>query len=290
MKIRGFVPDRLFSAAVTAVLIIAAFAALVPLLSEIAMSFSSKAAADKNIVSLWPVEPTLAAWRYILSDGNLWRSLFITAASTVAATFLALCVTSLMAYPLSKSHFKIGRFLMLGVVATMIFKAPIVPYFLTLKHLGFYNNPAVLVFPHICNAYNLTIMRTFFRQFPSEVEDAARIDGCGSFRTLLEIVLPSSKAVLAAVGLFYAVAVWNQFQHPMMFIQKMDLFPLQLKIRQLINSGADIVSMTVKGNANYSDATLGAATVIFSIVPVIAAYPWLQKYFAKGAMLGSLKG
>jgi putative aldouronate transport system permease protein len=284
------VSERLFSGTIQIFLIAAALIAIVPLLTELAMSFSSKAAADRNVVTLWPVEPTLASWKYILSDGKLWRSFFITVTSTLIAALLALAVTSLMAYPLSKNDFAIGRFLMLGVVVTMIFKAPIVPYFLTLKFLGFYNNPAVLVFPHILSAYNLAIMRTFFKQFPSEVEDAARIDGCGTFRTLLEIILPSSKAVLASVGLFYAVAVWNQFQHPMMFIQKMDYFPLQLKIRQLINSGADVISMTVRGNANYTDATLGAATVIFSIVPAIAVYPWLQKYFAKGAMLGSVKG
>ena len=116
------------------------------------------------------------------------------------------------------------------------------------------------------------------------------IDGCGCFQILMRIVLPSSKAVLATVGLFYAVTMWNQFQHPMMFIQDTNLFPLQMKIRQLINGGSDLVNIAAVANVNYSEATLSAATVVFAIIPIIIIYPWLQKYFAKGAMLGSVKG
>ena len=179
---------------------------------------------------------------------------------------------------------------MMYVILTMIFKAPTVPYFLTLRGLGLYNNIFVLILPHILSAYNLAIMRTFFKSFPEEVEDAAKIDGCGCFKTLWSIVLPSSKAVLATVGLFYAVTMWNQFQHPMMFIQKTQLYPLQMKIRQMLNAGADVMGITVRSNANYTEDTLGAATTVFAIVPIIIVYPWLQKYFAKGAMLGSVKG
>ena len=183
-----------------------------------------------------------------------------------------------------------SHLLMLYVIVTMIFKAPVVPYFLTIKGLGLFNNPLVLILPHILSAYNLAIMRTFFKQFPAEVEEAAMIDGCGHFKILCQIIIPSSKAVLTTVGLFYAVTMWNQFQHPLMFIQKTDLFPLQLKIRQLINGGSDIVNITAVANVNYTESTLSAATVVFAIIPIIAVYPWLQKYFAKGAMLGSVKG
>ena len=153
-----------------------------------------------------------------------------------------------------------------------------------------FNNPLVLVLPHILTAYNLIIMRTFFKQFPEEVEEAAKIDGCGYFQMLYKIILPSSKAVLTTVGLFYAVTLWNQFQHPLMFIQKADLFPLQLKIRQLISGGSEMANITMLSNANYTESTLSAATVVFAIIPIIAIYPWLQKYFAQGAMLGSVKG
>jgi putative aldouronate transport system permease protein len=287
---RESIKDKLFQGSITFVLCILGGIALIPLISVVAMSFSSKAAADMNIVNLWPVGFTFASWNYILTDGGLWRAFFITLASTVIGTILALTITSLMAYPLSKSNFLLGRGLVLFVIVTMIFKAPVVPYFLTVRGMGLFNNPLVLVLPHILSAYNLILMRTFFKQFPEEVEEAAKIDGCGSFQMLYKIILPSSKAVLTTVGLFYAVTLWNQFQHPLMFIQNADLFPLQLKIRQLISGGSEMANITMISNANYTESTLSAATVVFAIIPIIAIYPWLQKYFAQGAMLGSVKG
>lgn len=282
--------DRFFQGAITFLLGILGLIALVPLLTVIARSFSSKAASDMNIINLLPVGFTLDSWKYILSDTGLWRAFFISLITTVIGTTIALTVTALIAYPLSKKNFMLGRFLMLVVIITMIFKAPVVPYFLTVKGLGLLNNPLVLIFPHILSAYNLAIMRTFFQQFPEEVEEAAMIDGCGCFQILFKIVLPSSKAVLATVGLFYAVTIWNQFQTPVMFIQKTELFPLQLKIKQLISGGSDLANIVAVNNVNYTESTLSAAAVVFAIIPIIAIYPWLLKYFAKGAMLGSVKG
>lgn len=284
------IKDRAFQGSITLILCVLGVIALIPLLTVLARSFSSKAAADMNIVNLWPIGFALDSWKYILSDAGLWKAFFISLSTTVIGTILALVITSLMAYPLSKETFKMSHLLMLYVIVTMIFKAPVVPYFLTIKGLGLFNNPLVLILPHILSAYNLAIMRTFFKQFPAEVEEAAMIDGCGHFKILCQIIIPSSKAVLTTVGLFYAVTMWNQFQHPLMFIQKTDLFPLQLKIRQLINGGSDIVNITAVANVNYTESTLSAATVVFAIIPIIAVYPWLQKYFAKGAMLGSVKG
>lgn len=287
---RESIKDKIFSGALTLILIILAVIAVVPLFNVLAMSFSSKAAADMNIVNLLPVGFTLDSWKYIMTDQGIWRAFAISLGTTLLGTFLALMITALMAYPLSKKQFKLGGLLMMLVVGTMIFKAPIVPYFLTVRGMGLYNNLLVLVLPHILSAYNLAIMRTFFKQFPMEVEEAAMIDGCGCFQILMRIVLPSSKAVLATVGLFYAVTMWNQFQHPMMFIQNTNLFPLQMKIRQLINGGSDLANIAAVANVNYTEATLSAATVVFAIIPIILIYPWLQKYFAKGAMLGSVKG
>ena len=122
------------------------------------------------------------------------------------------------------------------------------------------------------------------------IEEAAVIDGCGTAQVLFRVVLPSSKAVLATIGLFYGVTAWNQFQHPLMFINNVNWYPLQMKIRQLINGGSEIMDEVLSAANNYNEATLSAATILFAIIPVIAVYPWLQKYFAKGAMLGSVKG
>lgn len=288
--IKESVKDRFFSGIITAILIVIAIIAFIPLMSEVAISFSSKAASDMNKINLFPVEFTFDSWKYVLTKGGIWPAFFITLSATLIGTVMALLITALMAYPLSKSHFAASKYVMLFVVFTMIFKAPTVPYFLTLKNMGLYNSYWVLILPQILTAYNLIVMRTFFKQFPEEVEEAAMIDGCGHFRMLFTIVLPSSKAVLATEALFYGVVIWNQYQHPMMFIQDIDLYPLQLKIRQIIDGGGDFLAITVVKHVNYTEATLSAAAVVFAILPILIIYPYLQKYFAKGAMLGSVKG
>ncbi|SFB03659.1 putative aldouronate transport system permease protein [Cohnella sp. OV330] len=283
--------EKVFVTAVTALLILLSVLALIPLLSVVATSLSSKSAVDMNLVTLWPKQLTLDSWRYIIDRPDLWRSFALTLGSTLIGTVLALLMTALLAYPLSKPEFRWGGVVMIAVVVAMIFKAPIVPYFLTLRGLGLYNNPLVLIVPHVLNPFNLIIMRTFFKQFSKELEEAAFLEGCGYFRMLFQFVLPLSKAVLATLALFYGVVLWNQFQHPLLFLQNPDWFPLQIKIRQFITDDNVIMSGAVSSaDLNYNERTLRAVTVIFAIIPIVAAYPFLQKYFVKGAMIGSVKG
>jgi putative aldouronate transport system permease protein len=283
--------EKLFGSIVTIILLLVSFIAIIPLLSVLSTSFSSKRMVDLNLVTIWPKEFTFASWNFMMYRPDLWKSFFLTLGSTVIGTILALLVTALLAYPLSKPEFRWGPVIMVGVVIAMIFKAPIVPYFLTVRSIGLYNNPLVLVIPHILNPFNLIIMRTFFKQFPKELEEAAFIEGCGYFRMLFQFVLPLSKAVLATLALFYGVVLWNQFQHPLMFLQDANLFPLQIKIRQFITDDNVLITGAVSSaDLAYNERTLRAATVIFAMVPVVAVYPFLQKYFVKGAMLGSVKG
>ncbi len=288
--VRESAQDKAFGAVITLILLLFAVITAVPLLSEIAISLSSKTASQMNRINLLPVGFTLDSWKYILTKGNVWKPFLISLSSTVIGVAVALLINTLMAYPLSKTEFGPSRYLMLFVVFTMVFSAPKVPYFLTLRSYGLYNSYWVLIFPHILTAYNLIIVRTFFRQFPKELEEAAMIDGCGKFRILFQIVLPASKAVLATVGLFYGVTMWNQYEHPMMFLQNMDLFPLQMRIRTIVDGSGELQAVTMAQTANYTSATLSAAAVVFAILPILVAYPWIQKYFAKGAMLGSVKG
>lgn len=283
--------EKVFTSLVTGVLVLMSIIALIPLLSVLSTSFSSKRVVDMNLVTIWPKEFTLASWGYIIDRPDLWKSFFLTLGSTVIGTVLALLMTALLAYPLSKPEFRWGPVLMIGVVIAMIFKAPIVPYFLTVRGIGLYNNPLVLIVPHVLNPFNLIIMRTFFKQFPKELEEAAFLEGSGYFRMLFQFVLPLSKAVLATLALFYGVVLWNQFQHPLFFIQNPDWFPLQIKIRQYITDENTLVpgaASTV--DLLYNERTLRAATVVFAITPIILVYPFLQKYFVKGAMIGSVKG
>ncbi|OUP81326.1 ABC transporter permease [Lachnoclostridium sp. An169] len=282
--------DIMFGAVIAFILIVFAIATAIPLISELAVSLSSKTASQMNRINLLPVEFTLDSWKYLLAKGGIWKPFLISVTSTILGVAIALILNVLMAYPLSKTEFKPSKYIMLFVVFTMIFAAPKVPYFLTLRTYGLYNNYWVLILPHIMTAYNLIIVRTFFKQFPKELEEAAMIDGCGKFRILFQIVLPASKAVLATVGLFYGVTMWNQYEHPLMFINNMDLFPLQMKIRSIVDGGSELQAVTMLQDANYTQATLSAVAVVFAIIPILIAYPWIQKYFAKGAMLGSVKG
>ncbi|MGN7765629.1 MULTISPECIES: carbohydrate ABC transporter permease [Paenibacillus] len=283
--------EKVFVGVITGLLILLSVVALVPLVSVISTSLSSKSAVDMNLVTLWPKQFTLDSWKYIVDRPDLWKSFFLTLSTTVIGTVLALLMTALFAYPLSKPEFRWGSVIMMAVVVAMIFKAPIIPYFLTVRGIGLYDNPLVLVIPHILNPFNLIIMRTFFKQFSKELEEAAFLEGCGYFRMLFQFVLPLSKAVLATLALFYGVVLWNQFQHPLLFLQDTNWFPLQIKIRQFITDDSVIMAgASSTMSLNYNERTLRAATVIFAIVPIVVVYPFLQKYFVKGAMIGSVKG
>ena len=289
-KVRTSSRDFWYTFTVTAILVVFGILTAIPLVSEAALSFSSKAAADMNAVTLWPIGFTFDSWAHMLAQSSLWRSCLISASSTVIGVVLALLVNVLMAYPLSKKELPIQKVMMLYVIFTMIFKAPTVPYYLQIVKLGLRNSYWVLIFPHVLSAYNLVVMRSFFVAFPQDIEEAAAIDGCGKYGTLFRIVLPSSKAVLMTVGLYYGVTMWNQYQNPLMFISKTDLFPLQLKIQQIVNTGAEIETVSKVANLNYTDSTLSAVVVLFAVLPVLIVYPFIQKHFAKGAMVGSVKG
>jgi putative aldouronate transport system permease protein len=281
--------EKLFRLSNIAILGLFGFLMLVPLLKVVSTSFSSPFAVDAGQVFLWPVDFTLASWGKIMEREALWRSFGLSTLVTVMGTAMCLLTTALMAYPMSKREFGPARFLAVLVVITMVFRYPIIPYFLTVKELGLYDNFWVLIIPHLITAYNLIIMRTFFRELPKELEEAAQLEGCGYFRLLFRLVLPISKAVLATLGIFYAVMLWNQFMHPLMFIDNQNLYPLQLRLREYMISTESTLTSGLEGQIPYNGATLKAATVIFATAPILAVYPFLQRHFVKGATLGSVK-
>ena len=283
--------EKLFHYFIYILMAVFGFIMMLPLLTVASVSLSSPLAADTGKVFIFPVDFTFASWGYIFSLIRIWKSLLLTTFTTLSGTALSLLLNALMAYPLSKKEFTPGRFILMGIAITMIFKAPIIPYFLTLRSIGLFDNFFVLIAPHLFVSYFLIIMVTFLRQIPKELEESAMIEGCGYLQTLFKIILPSSKAMLATVGLFYAVMDWNQFMHPLLFIQNQNLYPLQIVIRSFI-AGDEMIRdyFSVDKKALYNDTTVKAAVVIFSVLPVMMVYPYLQKYFVKGAMVGSIKG
>jgi putative aldouronate transport system permease protein len=281
--------DKILHTVIIVLLLFLAVIALIPFISTAAKSVSSRLAVESDQVTLWPVGFNLESWAFVLTMNDLWRAFVVTLGATVITVFLCLLVNATTAYALAKKEFPAAKIILLFILISMIFKAPLIPYFLWVKAMGLYDNPLVLVAPHLVSEFNLMIMVTFMRQFPAELEEAAVVEGAGYFRRLFRIVLPLSKAPLATLGLFYAVVIWNQFQHPLLFLQSPKWFPLQIKIRQLIASETSFSLMPVY-DVNYNIATLQAATIIFAVAPILMVYPALQKYFAKGALIGSIKG
>lgn len=282
--------EKLFSFVNYVFLTAASFTMIAPLLQMLAVSFSSPIAADSKKVFLLPVEWTTDAWTHILQRQDLWQSFGITVFITVVGTFLSLLISVVTAYPLAHAKFMIRRHVMFGIVITMIFNAPLIPFYMTVKALGMLDSIWVLIIPGVLGTFNMIIIRTFFMGLPSELEDSAQIDGCHDFRVLFQIYLPLSKPVLATVSLFYAVGYWNTFQRAILFIRDSSLHPLQVKLREYIVTPETLDVLDMLNNAGYNTTTLKAATIIFAATPIIMAYPFLQKYFVKGAMLGSLKG
>jgi multiple sugar transport system permease protein/putative aldouronate transport system permease protein len=225
-----------------------------------------------------------------MKNATIWRAFGITIFVVVFGTFINLTATSTLAYPLSRTEYKGARAILMLVLFTMIFQAPLIPNYLWLKQLGLLNTVWVLIIPGMVSAFNFFVVRSFFQQIPSELIDSARIDGCGEQRILWNIILPLSKPVLATMGLFYAVGHWNSYMAAVFYISKRELYPLQVKVQEII-ANANIMtdaSLLVDMNTLTPDG-IKMAVVVVSSVPIILVYPFLQKYFVKGIMIGSIK-
>lgn len=282
--------EKIFQVFNYVILAAASLTMLLPLLNLLAISFSSPIAADSKQVFLLPVEFTTASWGRIMQNTGLWTSFGVTVYITVLGTLMSMFFSILMAYPLARKEFLLRRPIMLGIIITMIFNAPMIPFFLTIREMGLMNSLWALILPGLISTFNMIIIRTFFMGIPGELDDSARIDGCTEAGILFRIYLPLSKPVLATVSLFYAVGYWNTFQRAVLFIRDPNKWPLQMKLRAYLTSPEELASANLLlGDYDFNTTTLKAATILFATIPIILVYPYLQKYFVKGAMLGSLK-
>lgn len=271
-------------------LTVVSLAMLLPFLHIFAGSLSSGNAISQGRVSIFPVEWTLINYQAVLQNAAIWKSFGVTVLLTVGGTVFNLFFTSLMAYGLSKNELKGRSFILLLIVLTMIFQVPMIPGYLLVKSLGMLNTLWSLIIPGTISAFNLIIMISFFRAIPEGLVEAARIDGCGEYRTWWSIVLPLSMPSLSTIGLFYAVGHWNGYFSAIMFIRDPALFPLQVKLRQLlVESDAESLMQSVNVTLQSMEG-IKMATIIVATVPILLIYPLIQKHFIKGAMLGSVKG
>ncbi|WNQ09905.1 carbohydrate ABC transporter permease [Paenibacillus aurantius] len=265
---------------------------LLPFINVLAQSFSSSTAVTTGKVTFWPVEFTWINYQYVFSDASIWRSFAVTVYITVLGTLINLAATASMAYPVSRQEFAGRRYVVLLVLVTMVFSAPLIPNFILIKELGMMNSLWSLMIPGAISAFNFFVMRSFFMQIPGELIDSSRIDGCGETRILWNLVLPLSKPVMASLGIFYAVGHWNTFQSALYYINKPNLWPLQVKLRQMITT--DDISIDPSASqfsdlAHSSPEGIKMAVIIIATVPIIMIYPFLQRHFVKGLMIGSVK-
>lgn len=263
---------------------------LLPFVHMIAKSFSGAAAVSAGRVTFYPINFTLNTYRYVLQDSLFFSSFRNSVMITVGGTLLSLTFTVLAAYPLSKQHLRGRRVILLLYVFTMLFYGGMVSIYVFMRTLNLLNTLACQIIPLLVSQYNLFVMKTFFEGIPESIEESAHIDGAGPLRTLVSIVLPLSLPSLATIGLFYAVAYWNNYYHPMLFITRADVKPLQMYLYELITTTQNLYEVDPVIAAGLSSSGMQAAAIVVSTLPILLVHPFLQKYFIKGLTVGSVKG
>ncbi|RTE11782.1 carbohydrate ABC transporter permease [Paenibacillus whitsoniae] len=277
-----------FDIGVYALLTLLALSVIFPLLYVVSVSLTPLAEVLRNGgFVVFPKKLTLDAYAAFIHDPTIPRAYGVTIFITVVGTLLNLMVTTMMAYPLSKSRLP-GRNLLLFLVAfTLLFNGGVVPTYLVVKATGLINSLWSLIVPSLVWSFNLLIMKTFFENLPDSLDEAARIDGAGELRILSQIVLPLSLPIMATIGLFYAVGHWNEFFQAIMYVNDTSKFPLQVVLKTiLINSMLPPMDIT----SVLPTQSLQMAAVVLSALPIIVVYPFIQKYFTQGVLLGGIKG
>ncbi|MGZ9583271.1 carbohydrate ABC transporter permease [Paenibacillus marinisediminis] len=268
---------------------------LYPLIYVLSASFSSSSAVISGKVWLWPVDFSTDGYAAIFRHRMVWISLQNSVIYTVLGTIISLVMTILAAYPLSRGDFKGRGFFNLMFVFTMMFSGGLIPSYLLVRELGMLDSIWALVVPSALSVWNVMIMMTYFRtSIPKELQESAQIDGCNDFKFLLRIVLPLSGPIIAVITLFYGVDMWNQYFNALIFLKTEKLFPLQLVLREILIQNQ--ISQETLGDVKLAAARQGLrellkySLIVVSSAPLLAVYPFVQKYFVKGVMIGSIKG
>ncbi len=265
---------------------------LFPLLYVFSVSFTDPEAYRAFEFSLWPRKWSLKAYSYILSTSAFANSLSSTAFVTIVGTALNLFVTYTFAYGLTRRGLP-GRGAFLGAVfITLIFNAGIVPNYLLVKWLGLLNSPWSLILFGLTNSWSLIVVKSFLQTLPAELEEAAIIDGCNDVGVFFRIVVPLSGASIAAFTLFFAVAHWNSYFYPLMFLSDPKKWMLQVLVKTLVID-SEAIAVGTAGSSEYGripDETIRLASIVLAMVPILVLYPFLQRYFVRGVMIGAIKG
>ncbi|MGG1553419.1 carbohydrate ABC transporter permease [Paenibacillus ferrarius] len=282
--------NKIFSAVNYIFLGLIALACVLPFVYIVAVSFTAPEIVAQGGFILFPKKLSLSAYSYIFSTNTLIRSLGVSIYLTVLGTLINLVFTSLLAYPLSRTHLKGRRVMLLAVLITMLFNGGLIPTFYVVKSLHMIDTLWSLMIPTAISAFNLIVLKNFFQQIPDGLEDSARIDGCNDLGILVRIVIPLSLPAMATFGLFYAVTHWNNFFSAIMYINNNTKWPVQVLLREIVINANSRVGDTSTDEILIQPLTIKMAVIVFATLPIMFVYPFLQKHFVKGVMLGSVKG
>lgn len=282
--------ERFFQSIIAVIIFLCTLTCILPFMHLLAQSLSESNAVMRKEVLLLPKGFNLDTYGIILKDRAMVRSMWFSVVITLVYTVLALGVTVLAAYPLAKKRLRGRRVFMTLIIATMYFSGGMIPDYILMKNLNLINKPWVLIFPLICSAYNMIILKSFFTTIPTSFEESAHIDGANDIQILLRIYLPLSKASLATLALFYAVSRWNGYTDVLLYITKPELYTIQMKLYQVVFNNRQLDALAEQAfGAQMQPESIKAASIMFATIPILLVYPWLQKYFVHGVMLGGIK-
>ena len=287
------VGDRVLKVIVVALVVLLTLTCILPLLNIFATSLSSARAITSNKVVFWPVDLSLDAYKTVFTSGPLMKSMGFSIMITVIQVLLSVTMTVLIAYPLSETTLVGRKPLWMFVLFTMYFSGGMIPMYLLLKNMDMLNTMWCLILPGMISTYNMILMRTYFSSIPGALKEAALIDGANDATVLARVILPLSKSMLATIALFYGVSRWNAVQDGMIYITDPNKYILQVRLNNIIMSSSAMNELISEGNNNnmiLQSEQIRSASLCFSIIPVMLVYPFLQKYFVKGVMIGSVKG
>lgn len=280
-------------------LAVVGFVTILPFILIIASSLSGLGPILRNEVLLWPKEFTFDGYIDIIADGQILKAYYNTLWYTIVGVFVSLLMTMAAAYPLSRKAYSIRSPLMIFITITMFFSGGLIPSYILIKQLGLYNTRWVMVIPGAVSAYNLVMARVFLQtNVPEDMSEAAKIDGANDIQVFFRIALPLSKAIIAVLALYYGVGKWNDYFGPMIYLKDAKYMPLAMYLRQILISGTQNMNFSTPGMADIlldpgkviaTKERIKYASIIVTMVPIMCIYPFLQKYFAKGVMLGALK-
>lgn len=282
--------SNIFTIVNTTLLFLLALACILPFINIIASSFATTDEVLSKRFILFPTTFTLDAYRYILSTPTIFRGLGVSVGVTVIGTIVSMILTALMAYGLSRRYLTGRTFINFIVVFSMLFSGGMIPTFLVVKSVGLIDSYWSMIIPTAIAAFNLIIMRNFFQALPDSLEESAKIDGSNDFGVFFKIMLPLALPSIATISLFYAVNYWNTYTSAILYLNDSAKWPIQVLLRQIV-----IVSSGMQADSGSVDIippaqTIKMAVIVVATVPMLVAYPFVQKHFTKGAMLGSVKG